>query len=238
MRRLWLSAFALLAVSACSFRNVSCGAPPEQPQADATAAPSAEQPLGASPSMGISFLGDSLTAGLGLLSQESYPSRIAEMFEAEGYEVHILNAGLSGDTTAGGLRRIDDAITSQTQILVVALGGNDALRGLTPAQTYANLKGIIDAASARSVDVLLVGMEAPPNLGTDYRDAFRGTFQKLSFEYVRSIQFVPFLLEGVAGDPALNQPDGIHPNAEGARRIAANLYPRIRAMVDRAGGGG
>lgn len=238
-RRLALSTLALLAVSACSFRNVACGLPPAEPAPEAPPA-TAEQPLDQSRSaaIGVSFLGDSLTAGLGLLSQQSYPSLIADMFEAEGYTVDVQNAGLSGDTTAGGLRRLDQALLPQTRVLVLALGGNDALRGLTVQQTHDNLAAIIEAAAGRGVDVLLAGMEAPTNLGPDYQTAFRGVYQRLSTEYAKSLRFVPFLLEGVAAVPELNQTDGIHPNAEGARKIADLLYPHLRALVDRAGGGG
>jgi acyl-CoA thioesterase-1 len=240
MRRWILCGLALSAVSACSFRNVSCGLAAEREQAPAAAASTpAEQPLGAStPGFGISILGDSLTAGFGLVSQEAFPARLEEMFAAEGYDVDVLNAGLSGDTTAGGLRRVDQAIEPHTRILVIALGGNDALRGLTAQQTYANVAAIIEAALAKDVAVLLAGMQAPTNLGEDYQLAFRTAFERLSTEYARTVTWVPFLLEGVAMIPELNQPDGIHPNAEGARKIAELLYPTLRAMVDRAGGAG
>src|SRR5262245_15307336 len=181
----------------------------------------------------IAFLGDSLTAGLGLTSQQAYPHRIEEMFAAEGYgEVEAVNAGISGDTTAGGLRRVEQLLGTNTKILVVALGGNDALRGLTVAQTHDNLAAIIDTALAARVVVMLAGMEAPTNYGEDYQKAFHDVFIRLSREYKDSIAYVPFLLEGVAGDPALNQQDGIHPNQEGARRIAELLYPRLRNIVD------
>jgi len=181
----------------------------------------------------IVFLGDSLTAGLGLMSDEAYPSRIGEMFANEGYwEVEILNAGLSGDTTAGGLRRIGPLLTPGVGIVVVALGGNDALRGLTVSRTYDNLAAIIDQALAAGCEVLLAGMEGPTNLGEDYRAAFRDVFVRLARDYGRNIYSVPFLLEGVAGLPRFNQADGIHPNAEGARRIAEHLYPTLRGMVD------
>jgi len=182
----------------------------------------------------IAFLGDSITAGLGLPSQQAYPHIVQQMFEAEGYgEVEVVNGGISGDTTAGGARRVDQLLGPSTTTLVVALGGNDALRGLSAGQTYDNLASIIDAGLASDVSVVLVGMEAPTNYGTDYQDAFRGAFLRLSRQYQGSITFVPFLLEGVAGNPALNQQDGIHPNEQGARVIAELLYPRLRDIVDR-----
>ena len=185
-----LAGLALTAVSACSLRNVSCGIAPD-PTGAAPAAPStapAEQPLGAAaPAFGISILGDSLTAGLGLLTQEAYPARLEEMFEAEGYDVAVVNFGLSGDTTAGGLRRVSEAIEPRTRILVVALGGNDALRGLSAQQTYTNLAAIVDAALTRNVAVLVTGMQAPTNLGEDYQLAFRAAFDRLSTEYARYV---------------------------------------------------
>ena len=181
----------------------------------------------------IAFLGDSLTAGLGLLSTQAYPSLIGDMFLAEGYdEVEVLNGGVSGDTTAGAARRVDQLLGSDVRILVVALGGNDALRGLTVQQTRQNLTAIIEAAFDSGAEVLLAGMLAPTNLGQDYQSAFREVFAGLAREYGRRISFVPFLLEGVAAQPDLNQSDGIHPNQEGARVIAEHLYPPLRDMVD------
>jgi acyl-CoA thioesterase-1 len=178
-------------------------------------------------------LGDSLTAGLGLLSEEAYPTVLQHMFAAEGYpEVEVVNAGVSGDTTAGGLRRAPATIEPATRIAIVALGGNDALRGLAVRQTRENLKGIIDFYLENGVDVLLAGMYAPTNLGADYQTAFANTYASLAAEYQGKIRHVPFLLEGVAGRPDLNQADGIHPNAAGARRIAELLYPPLRDMVN------
>lgn len=181
----------------------------------------------------IAVLGDSLTAGLGLTTSEAFPAILQEMFAAEGYgEVEILNQGVSGDTTAGALRRVEFILAPNVKIMVVALGGNDALRGLSVTQTRENLQAIINQVRAADVHVMLTGMEGPTNLGDDYRTAFRNTFAQVAREYGREVTFVPFLLEGVAGDPALNQADGIHPNAQGARKIAELLYPRLRDMVD------
>ena len=183
--------------------------------------------------MGVVILGDSLTAGLGVLVEESFPSRLQDLFVAEGYgEVEIINAGISGDTTAGGLRRIDEVLTPEVRIVVVALGGNDALRGLSVSQTRTNITGIIEKSLAGGAAVLLTGMEGPTNLGEDYRTNFRNAFQEIAAQFRGRIRFVPFLLEGVAGMPALNQPDGIHPNAEGAQKVAELLYPSIRDLVD------
>ena len=234
-----LPMFVLLLISACSFRNVSCGGsvvpPPPEPvptEATSTAAGKVSQ----SSAFTIAFLGDSLTAGLGLTSQQAYPALIEQMFDAEGYDkVEVINAGISGDTTAGGVRRVEQTLESNVRILVIALGANDALRGLTTQQTHDNLKKIIEVAREKNVAVLLVGMEAPPNYGSDYRDAFRAVYMTLLREYTGSIAYVPFLLDGVAGNPALNQDDGIHPNAEGQKIIAQLLHPKLRDIVDQLG---
>ena len=218
-------------------RNVGCGSPVPPPEAMAPVDLEA-QASGAADAVRVAFLGDSLTAGFGLLSQQSFPAVIQEMFEAESYRIESVNAGLSGDTTAGGLRRAGQLLDGSTRVLVVALGGNDALRGLTVQQTHDNLSQIIDMALAKNVGVLLCGMEGPTNLGEDYRTAFRQVYFNLLREYQGRIAYVPFLLEGVAGNPALNQADGIHPTAEGARKVAELLYPKVRELVDRAGGGG
>ena len=194
------------------------------------------QPSGETTGVRVAFLGDSLTAGLGLLSDQAFPAQLQALFVAEGYEMEAINAGISGDTTAGGLRRVDQLLDGSVKVLVVALGANDAIRGLTVQQTHDNLAQILDLALGSGVGVLLCGMEGPTNLGTDYRDAFRQVYINLLREYQGRIAFVPFLLEGVAGNPALNQPDGVHPTQEGSRIIAQTLYPKLRDLVDRAGG--
>jgi acyl-CoA thioesterase-1 len=226
----------LLLASACSLRDATCGRPgPEVAQVPDQ--PSATDPV--DPAVGaqvhVVFLGDSLTAGLGLLSQQAYPQVVADLLENEGYHVEPVNAGVSGDTTAGGLRRVEPLLSGSTRILVLALGANDALRGLTTQQTHDNLSQIIDVALSRGVYVLLCGMEAPTNLGPDYRESFRNVYINLLREHQGRISFVPFLLEGVAGNPALNQADGVHPTAEGARIIAQTIYPKLRDLVDRIG---
>jgi acyl-CoA thioesterase-1 len=232
---------ALAAAAACSLRDAACGS---QPQSNApVATPEQVQATGggpASPSrFKIVFLGDSLTAGLGLLSEQAYPVLIGQKFAAEGYaNVEIVNAGISGDTTAGGARRVEDLLEPDVKILVVALGGNDALRGISTSQTHENLAAIIAAARAKGASVFLAGMEAPTNLGVDYQQNFHAIFGQLAHDNKDIVTLGPFLLEGVAGVPGLNQSDGIHPNPEGARIIAENLYPRLRVMVDSLGGAG
>jgi acyl-CoA thioesterase-1 len=242
MRTVLLLTWTALA-AACSLRNVGCGvpeqlAPQQSAEAQTGAAAPAEPGGGPSGPFRIVFLGDSLTAGAGLLSNQAYPAILEELFAAEGYDVETLNAGISGDTTAGGLRRVEQFLTPQTRVLVVALGGNDALRGLTAAQTRDNLTAIIEAAEAKGITVVLAGMEAPTNYGDDYRTAFRGAFAEVASKHRKTVTFIPFLLEGVAAKPELNQEDGIHPNPQGARAIAELIYPRIRTVVDTLGGAG
>jgi acyl-CoA thioesterase I len=238
---------AVVGLSACSLRSAACGLPsargPAAPaDADAAAAPAVTPPSTAGTSAAtikIAFLGDSLTAGLGLLSSEAYPSLIQDAFTAEGYtQVEVVNAGVSGDTTAGGLRRVNGVLDQGASILVVALGGNDALRGLTVKDTHDNLAGILQAAGRHDVGIVLAGMLAPTNLGQDYQTAFAAVYPQVAREYPKNLVFVPFLLEGVAGHPGLNQADGIHPNAQGARVVADLLYPKLRSLVDAMGGGG
>ena len=236
-RHLTLVALATLLVAGSGGLLIGCARPGQSGQPEQAGPPPVDPGTGqaSEPAVEIAFLGDSLTAGLGLLAEQAYPNIIKQMFHAEGYtEVDVVNGGSSGDTTAGGARRVEQLLSSNTRILVVALGGNDALRGLTVQQTHDNLASILDLAIGRRVAVMLAGMLAPTNLGEDYQKGFQETFLRLSREYKNAIVFVPFLLEGVAGDPALNQADGIHPNAQGARVIAERLFPGLRRLVDDA----
>jgi len=237
MRRI----FALLllgVVSACSVRETACGTKPS-PQAQQAASQINAATVGEHRQAKILFLGDSITAGYGLNPDQAYPSALQQRFSADGYgEVEVVNAGVSGDTSAGGLRRLDQILESDIRIVVIALGGNDALRGLTTMQTHDNLAGIISKALGRNYEVMLVGMEAPTNLGQDYQERFHELFVQLLRDFRGKITFVPFLLEGVAGNPALNQPDGIHPTEEGQKVIAATLYPPLKNMVDMLTPGG
>ena len=182
-------------------------------------------------SPGLVVLGDSLTAGLGLAANESYPALLQYRLDTQNYQVRIVNAGVSGDTSAGGLRRLDWTLDQRTSGLLLALGGNDGLRGLPVEEMKANLGEIITIARGRNIEVLLVGMEAPPNFGEMYTSEFRAVFHQLAREH--AVAFVPFLLDDVAGIRELNQPDGIHPNAEGAERIAEHLWPAVESLVRR-----
>jgi acyl-CoA thioesterase-1 len=170
----------------------------------------------------VVFLGDSLTAGLGLSPDEAYPALLQKRLDAEGLPFQVVNAGVSGDTSAGGLSRLDWSLEGDVRVLVVALGGNDALRGLPVAELKRNLSAIIERAQARGIRVILAGMEAPPNFGQAYSVDFHQAYPELAKKY--NVPLVPFLLEGVAGVETLNQRDGIHPTAEGARRLADNVW--------------
>ncbi len=197
----------------------------------AVSAPDAE-PARAPEAPRIVILGDSLTAGLGLPADLSFPARLQARLGAAGYPHEIVNAGDSGGTSAGGLRRLERSLEGDVRVLVLALGANDGLRGLTVEEMKANLAEIIQTAQARGAAVLLAGMEAPPNLGSIYTTAFRDAFRDLSEEY--DTAFVPFLLAGVAGVAELNQADEMHPNAEGASMIADLLWLALEPLL--AGG--
>lgn len=221
----WLGLLLLAGAAACGGGN---GGVRE------TRAPAAQPggPLGgAAPARPtIVVLGDSLTAGLGLMQAQAYPELIQARLDQLGYDLTVVNAGVSGDTTAGGLRRLDWVLDDQVRILVVALGGNDALRGLSVDDMQRNLGQIIERAQARGIEVLLAGMEAPPNFGQDYTARFRAVFPALARRY--KVTLLPFLLAGVAGHPDLNQADGIHPNARGAEIVAETVWRALQPMVD------
>lgn len=177
--------------------------------------------------------GDSLTAGLGLLEQEAYPALLQKKIDEAGYKFEVINAGLSGDTSAGGVRRLDWALEGDVRVLIVAFGGNDGLRGLPVSQMKENLSEIIDKARERNVVVILAGMEAPPNFGQEYATAFRQGFREVALN--KRVLFVPFLLKDVAGKSELNQGDGIHPNQQGAQVIADTVWAVLEPLLDQMG---
>jgi acyl-CoA thioesterase-1 len=178
----------------------------------------------------IVAFGDSLTAGFGLAEKESYPYLLQEKLKADGYDYEVLNAGVSGDTTSGGLDRIDWSIEQKNvEILILGLGGNDLLRGLEPKKMRENLETMIKKAQAKKIKVLLCGMLAPPTMGADYRDQFEDAFPDLADKYKTG--YMPFILEGVALNPKLNQADGIHPNAEGAKVMTENIYKDLKPLL-------
>ena len=177
----------------------------------------------------IVALGDSLTAGLGVAPDEAYPARLEQRLRREGYAYRVINAGVSGDTTAGGLRRIDWVLRSEPDIVIVALGANDGLRGQSPQATRANLEAIVARLQAARARVLLVGMRMPPNYGAEYTTQFEAVFPAVARS--TKVALMPFLLDGVAADPRLNQPDGIHPTAGGYQVIADRLWPYLRPLL-------
>jgi acyl-CoA thioesterase-1 len=180
----------------------------------------------------VVVLGDSLAAGLGLPTDESFPSILQSKIDEVGYDFEVVNAGVSGDTSAGGLRRLDWALDGDVRVLIIALGANDGLRGLSVDEMRKNLSQIVERARERRIAVLLAGMEAPPNFGPAYTAGFRQAYRDVAAQ--QEVVFVPFLLDGVAGQASLNQRDGIHPNAEGARLVADHLWPRLQPMLDAA----
>lgn len=180
----------------------------------------------------IVALGDSLTAGFQLGPGEGFPAQLEARLKADGFDVEVKDAGVSGDTTSGGRSRLDWSVGEEADAVIVALGGNDALRGLPPDTTRDNLTAILDRLEERGLPVLLAGMLAPPNLGPDYAEAFKGVFAQLAS--TRDLVFYPFFLDGVAANPALNLPDGIHPTAEGVGVMVENILPRAKELVARA----
>jgi acyl-CoA thioesterase-1 len=178
----------------------------------------------------IVALGDSLTAGLGLPASQAYPALLQQKLDGEGYPFEMVNAGVSGDTTAGGLRRLDWALEGDVRVLILALGANDGLRGLPVSEMKQNLEEIVERAKKREVTVILAGMEAPPNYGAEYTASFRRVFHDVARE--QGVLFLPFLLAGVAGDSSLNQGDGIHPNTGGAVVVAESVWQVLRPVLN------
>ena len=229
-----LAALPLIVVVSLVASGVACGqanAPRPEAASRATARGVAEgqQERLASPAR-IVFLGDSLTAGLGLPREQAVPSLIQERLHAEGYGYDVVNAGVSGDTSAGGLSRLDWSLEGDVKILVIELGANDGLRGLPVSQMKRNLSEIVARAKARGIAVILTGMEAPPNYGPAYTSEFRRVFRDVADEH--DVALVPFYLEGVAGIPTLNNSDGIHPNAAGARIVAETLWRALAPVLE------
>ncbi len=187
----------------------------------------------------VAALGDSLTQGYGLVAEDGFVPQLQSWLDAQGVEVRLVNAGVSGDTTTGGLSRVGWTLTPDVDAMIVALGGNDVLRGIDPAVSRANIEGILQAAQEADVEVLLVGMHAPGNFGPDYKEAFDAIYPELSQAY--DTLYVQSFFDGlqVQGDDpasvrAFMQPDGIHPNAEGVLRIVEELGPKVAELVDLA----
>lgn len=226
---------ALLGVCGCSSGNPSDSTPPSD--AERSSAASKRVPDGstsAGPQRGypkIAIIGDSLTAGLGLPPDETYIARLQRRIDELGLKYDIVNAGVSGDTSAGGVRRADWALDGDVRVLIVALGANDGLRGLPVEQLRANLSEIIERGQKKGAAVILAGMEAPTNYGPDYTRAFHQVYPDVARKY--NVSLIPFLLDRVAAMPELNQRDGIHPNAEGAKIIEQTVWTTLAPVLTR-----
>lgn len=246
VRRLASRSLALLVVAAGS-PFLACG---PRSQA-ATSERSAEARAAATPSVAIPvrtpapapaptrddaplvvFLGDSLTAGLGLDEDQAYPFLVGAELERRGAPIRVINAGISGDTSAGGLERLDWLLAQEPDVVVVALGANDGLRGLSVPALERNLRRIVERSLAADARVLLAGMRMPPNYGAEYTGRFEAVYPKLADEL--DVPLLPFLLEGVGARPELNLPDGLHPNAEGQRAIARLVADALEPLVESA----
>lgn len=215
------------ALAGCLLASASCGdAPPPGPSAAEATAPAVD------PRAVVLFLGDSLTAGHGLSADEAFPALIQQRIDEAGFAYRVVNAGVSGDTSAGGVRRIDWLLELPIAVLVLELGANDMLRGQDPERLRGNLAQIIDETLSAHPDarIVIAGMRAAPNLGVGYVRPFEAVFRELARD--RDAALIPFLLDGVAGDPSLNLPDGIHPTAAGHRIIAETVWevlaPQLR----------
>lgn len=216
-RRWWQSPFAMILML--------CGSIILSAQAGSVADDSSKR---------ITVLGDSLVAGYGLAPGLSFPDRLEAALQDKGYKIAVVNAGLSGDTTAGGLARLEWSLSDDPAAVIIVLGGNDMLRGLDPAATRTNLDAIITQLKKRNVTVMLAGMLASRNLGPEYVTAFDGLYPALAETH--NIDFYPFFLEGVALDPALNLSDGLHPNEDGVNEIVRRILPFVTDMLDQMAG--
>jgi acyl-CoA thioesterase-1 len=213
-----------LCLAACSSK-----APPPAPDRPQDS----PQPTSSKSLPKIVAFGDSLTAGYGLSLAEGYPALLQERLEADGYQCEVVNAGVSGETSAGGLRRIDWALKGDVRIVILELGANDILRGQPIGAMKKNLDQIIEKIKTKGATVLLAGMEAPTNSGPDYRRETRAAFAELARTH--DVAFIPFLLEGVAGKTLLNRSDGIHPNADGTRVVADMVYRSLKPLLAKQG---
>lgn len=220
------SFFTLVVVS---FLFVSCGGnSPEttnQTNSDSTAvSQKSEQKL-------VLFFGNSLTAGYGIDPEDAFPGLVQARLDSLGKEFKVINGGLSGETTAGGLSRLDWFLEEEPYIFVLELGGNDGLRGILPSESKNNLLAIIDKVKSKypNTKIILTGMQIPPNMGQEYTDEFKAIYPAVAAE--KNVTLIPFLLEGVAGNPELNLPDGIHPTEEGHKIVFGTVWPFIEEKI-------
>ena len=200
----------------------SCSGSTEKKEAE-----EGKQVVDATPKKTILFFGNSLTAGYGIDPEESFAGRTQSRLDSLKKECRVINGGLSGETTAGGLSRLDWFLEEEPYLFVLELGGNDGLRGIALTETKKNLLAIVDKVRAKypNTKIILAGMQIPPNMGQEYTEEFKAIYPAVAKE--KNIELIPFLLEGVAGDPDLNLPDGIHPTAEGHRLVMETLWPYI-----------
>lgn len=228
-----LLAAGVLGIAGCE-RDRSAS---EQPQAvrDTSEGGPSSSPADSTerPSLRVLVLGNSIAAGLGVASDAAFPAHLQQKVDSLGWNVEVENAGVSGETTAGGLRRIGWLLNDVVDVLVLELGGNDGLRGVDPEATRSNLEGIIDTTLAThpEAEVLLAGMQIPPNLGSDYTEQFRKVYPTVAEQYDR-VTLIPFVLEDVAGVDSLMQDDGIHPSAAGHRYVARTVWTHLRPLLD------
>jgi len=209
---------------------VGCGVSTAERKFDGDAAKPLAAPQVVTDKPKIVAFGDSLTAGFGLTEKESYPYLLQEKLKKEGFDYEVVNAGVSGDTSIGGLERVDWVLGQENvQVLILELGANDLLRRMPVDKMKRNLAQIIEKAQSKNVKVLLCGMLAPPSVGADYQREYVNTFPDLADKY--KVEFLPFLLENVALNKNLNQADGIHPNADGARIMTDNIYKELKPML-------
>jgi acyl-CoA thioesterase I len=213
---------------------LSCGDKPQEPETKSKSKATAQKKdstIADSSVKNIIFYGNSLTAGYGLDPSEAFPALVQEKIDSAHLPYKVVNAGLSGETTAGGKGRIDWILQQPVEIFVLELGGNDGLRGIPVKETSKNLQFIIDRVKQKypSAKIILAGMQIPPNMGARYTNEFRSAFQELANR--NQILFIPFLLEGVGGIPELNQSDGIHPTAKGHKIVANNVWAVMREVV-------
>ncbi len=227
--RTWIGAAMLLVswTAGCDHRVETATPPAAEPtqntgQTSRSAPASDDRPL-------VIFLGDSITAGFGVHPEEAFPQRLATRLQAEDVEIRVLNAGVSGDTTAGGLSRLDWLLRQKPQLLVVQLGGNDALRGQPLESIEKNLRALLKRSLEAGCKTLFLGMRIPPSYGPDYAEGFAALYDRLATEL--EVDFVPFFMDGVGGVADLNLADQIHPNPQGHEKLADNVLPHLRKLL-------
>lgn len=197
----------------------------------ACAAPPIEEPLPPQPTLRIVAMGDSLTAGLGVPEDQAYPAQLQDALRARGHDVEVINAGISGETSSGALSRLDWVLSLDPDIIILETGANDGLRGVDPSLTKGNIDRMLARLSQENVTVVLAGMQIVQNMGPAYVQEFMRMYPELAAQH--DVVFVPFFLEGVGGNPSMNQPDGVHPTAEGYAVVVENMVPYVEEAIGR-----